>query len=242
MRRLTRTRRHAARCSRFCRTSAADCLGHRVSGGCGRGRRGPGWSPLSRVCAGRPDCGGSRTALSARTRSGRLRGLPGPRRGTRMASRTGSNCGESPRWPAVLTTLSGFCPCSTARWILVVRPPRERPRACSAGSTAMPPGGSFADPLFRGPGGVLVGPADGGVDIHVPGDQALRVRLSLELSDDPAPGAIAPGSTGTGPPPDAVYQLPSRPHRRTARLDALQQQRLKPGPLSIRQITTPQRA
>lgn len=71
---------------------------------------------------------------------------------------------------------------------------------------------------------MLVGPADGGVDIHVSGDQALRVRLSLELSDEP---------------PNAVYQLPSRPHRRTAQLDALRQQRLKPGPLSIRQITTP---
>lgn len=130
-------------------------------------------------------------ALSARTRSGRLRGLPGPRRGTRMASSTGSNCGESPRWPAMITTLTGFRPCSTARWILVVRPPRERPGPWSAGSTAMPPGGSFCRSPFRCPGGVLVGPADGGVDIHVPGDQALRVRLSLELSDDPGPRAIA---------------------------------------------------
>lgn len=50
-------------------------------------------------------------ALSDRTRSGRLRGLPSPSRGTRIASRTGSNCGESPRCPAVITTDKGFCPC-----------------------------------------------------------------------------------------------------------------------------------
>jgi hypothetical protein len=66
-----------------------------------------------------------------------------PSLGTRMASRTASNCGESPRCPAVITTDKGFCPCSTARWILLVSPPRERPRPWSAGSMKIPPGGSF---------------------------------------------------------------------------------------------------
>jgi hypothetical protein len=38
--------------------------------------------------------------------------------------------------------------------------------------------------------GMLMGPADSGVDVHVPGDQAVRIRLSLELGDDPCPGAV----------------------------------------------------
>lgn len=124
----------------------------------------------------------------------------------------------------------------------------------------MPPGGSFWRSPFSPPGGVLVGPADRGVDVHLPGDQALRVRLGLALGDDQGPGTIAlpapeqvidpvpravalghitPRSTSTGPPPYAVYQLPPRPHPWTARLDALRQQRLQPGPLAIRQITAP---
>ncbi|WUB68931.1 hypothetical protein OG734_01850 [Streptomyces sp. NBC_00576] len=40
--------------------------------------------------------------------SGRTRGRPGPRRGTRTFSNTGSNCGESPRRPAVTTIDMGF--------------------------------------------------------------------------------------------------------------------------------------
>jgi hypothetical protein len=91
--------------------------------------------------------------LSARTRSGRVRGRPAPVRGTRIAFRTGSNCGESPRCPAVMTIDIGFCPCSTARCSLVVRPPRERPRpwSWSSGSVAMPPGGSFCRSPFSAP-------------------------------------------------------------------------------------------
>jgi hypothetical protein len=117
----------------------------------------------------------------------------------------------------------------------------------------------LGDPPFRRSGGVLVSPAEGRVDTHVPGDQALRVRLGLESGDDLGPGAIPlpapdqvidpiprpvpfwhipPWGTGPGPPPYAVYQLPPRPQRRTARLDALRQQRLQPDPLAIRQITT----
>lgn len=40
--------------------------------------------------------------------------------------------------------------------------------------------------LFRRFGGVLVSPADGGVDADVPGDQTFRVRLGLEPGEDPA--------------------------------------------------------
>lgn len=46
------------------------------------------------------------------------------------------------------------------------------------------------DPPFRRPGGVLVGPADSRVDVHVPGDQALRIGLGLKLGDDPRPIAV----------------------------------------------------
>jgi hypothetical protein len=66
-------------------------------------------------------------ALSARARSGRTRGRPGPMRGTRTFSSTGSNCGESPRCPAVITVDRSFWPCSTARCSLVVNPQREGP-------------------------------------------------------------------------------------------------------------------
>ncbi len=44
-----------------------------------------------------------------------VRTRPGPTRGTQMAFRTGSNCGESPRCPAVITIDMGFWPCSTAK-------------------------------------------------------------------------------------------------------------------------------
>jgi len=47
-------------------------------------------------------------ALSARTLSGRLRGRPGPSRGTLIRSRTTWNCGESPRYPAVITSDIAF--------------------------------------------------------------------------------------------------------------------------------------
>jgi hypothetical protein len=58
--------------------------------------------------------------LSARTLSGLVRGRPGPVRGTRVPSKTGWNCGLSCRWPAVTSSDSGFCPCSTANCSLVV--------------------------------------------------------------------------------------------------------------------------
>jgi hypothetical protein len=51
-----------------------------------------------------------------------------PGRGTRIRPSTTWNCGLSPRWPAVITTASGFCRCSHARCTLVVSPPRDRPR------------------------------------------------------------------------------------------------------------------
>jgi hypothetical protein len=176
-----------------------------------------------------------------------------------MRPRTTSNCGESPRCPAVITMDMGFCPYSTARCSLVVRPPRERPRPWSSGSTATPPGGSFCRSPFPRSGGVLVGPADGGVDVEVPGDQVLGIGPGLEFGEDALPGAVAlppaeqvvrpaprpvlgghvsPRDAGTNPEPYAVDQLPPGPYRWPAGLLALRQQQLQHGPLLVRQIST----
>lgn len=45
-------------------------------------------------------------------------------------------------------------------------------------------------PYFHRSGGILVGPADGGIDVDMPGDQALGVCLGLEPGEDPRPGAV----------------------------------------------------
>lgn len=68
-------------------------------------------------------------ALSASTRSGRVRGRPPANRGTRIPAGTATNCGLSPRWPAVSTIDNGFWPCSQPRCSFVVHPPRDRPNA-----------------------------------------------------------------------------------------------------------------
>jgi hypothetical protein len=88
-------------------------------------------------------------ALSASTRSGRVRERPRPILGTRMLLSTAANCGLSPRCPAVTTRDISFWPCSQARCSLLVSPLREQPRAWSAGS---PTGGSAcADGSCRAP-------------------------------------------------------------------------------------------
>src|SRR5215217_5832850 len=141
---------------------------------------------------------------------------------------TASNCGLSPRWPAVTTTDSGRWPCSTARCSLVVSPPRDRPRPWSAGSTSTPPGSSCWHSPFAGPSGVLMGTGDRGIDADVPGDQALGVGLGVQRGEDPLPGTVTlpapkqpidglprpvasghvpPRRPGPGPPADPVDEL-----------------------------------
>ena len=68
-------------------------------------------------------------ARSARTVRGRVLGLPGPVRGTRMRDITVSKAGASPAWPAVTVNARGRARPSAARWTLVLNPPRERPSA-----------------------------------------------------------------------------------------------------------------
>ena len=76
---------------------------------------------------------------------------------------------------------------------------RDRP-ARRRSSRAAPSGG----PPFPRPGGVLVGPADGGVDVEVPGDELLRRR--------PRPGSSA----------KIRCQVPSRCQRRNRSYDLAQ--------------------
>src|SRR5215213_3078647 len=71
----------------------------------------------------------------------------------------------------------------TAKWSLVVRPPRERPIAWS-----WPP---------FGPGGVLVGAHDGAVE-----DQVLEVRVVRQGREDAVPHAL--GGPPAEPPEGAV--------------------------------------
>ena len=73
-------------------------------------------------------------ALSARTRWGRVRGLPAPTRSTRRLASRCSNTGASLACPAETTTTNGRPPPSTRWWILLVKPPRERPIPWSGGS------------------------------------------------------------------------------------------------------------
>ncbi|GAA2345442.1 hypothetical protein GCM10010416_79080 [Streptomyces caniferus] len=60
---------------------------------------------------------GSRSAGTAR---GRVRGLPGPVRGTRMQDITVSKAGASPGWPAVTVKTRGRARLTAARWTLVL--------------------------------------------------------------------------------------------------------------------------
>jgi hypothetical protein len=143
-------------------------------------------------------------ALSASTRSGRVRGRPRPDLRTRMRWRTGTNCGLSPRCPAVITVDSGVRPCSTARCSFVVHPPRDRPHAWSTDSA---PGGSTCPGrVTAGTRGVLVHPHNRGVHRHVPTDQARLITELLQPLHDPSPHAAALPS-----PKQAIDRLPRPP-------------------------------
>ena len=89
--------------------------------------------------------------------------------------------------------------------------------------------------LLAGPGRMLMGAADRGVDAQVPRDRTLRVGQGLELGENPVPGAVSlpsaeqvvdpaprsvfdgdvpPWNTGPDTEPYAVDQLPPRPDGR----------------------------
>jgi hypothetical protein len=108
-------------------------------------------------------------------------------------------------------------------------------------------------------GRVLMRPADGGIDVHLPVDQPGRIRSGLQGRDEhgphpsPLPTAkqpinrlpwpvprrqIPPRRTRADPPANPIDQLPPRPHHRTATPGHLRQQRLQHSPLLIGQIST----
>lgn len=148
-------------------------------------------------------------ALSPRTRSGRVRGRPRSRRGTRRWRISGKNMGASLAWPGLSSTTIGRPWPSTTWWIFVVSPPRDRPTAWSGGSASRFV--SF-DPAPRGPGdvgGVLMGSGDGGVHRHRPVNHPDRIRRGEQPLQHGVPDAIC--GHPAMPRPD---RLPRPEHRR----------------------------
>src|SRR5699024_4773834 len=135
-------------------------------------------------------------ALSATTASGRVLGRPGPRRGTRMSSRTSTSMAPSLRWPPVSTIASGIPRPSTAAWTLLLSPPRDLPTACPSGSsTARFLRFAPAPCGLIGPGGVgavLMGTGDRRVHrarpVAVPSLLGLRHQLAMDPVPHPEPG------------------------------------------------------
>src|SRR5829696_8540895 len=119
-------------------------------------------------------------ALSPATRRGRRRGRPRLRRTVPVSSKAGRAV-LSWRSPPVRWKVTGL-PCPSARtWILVEKPPRERPRASSGGS---PPDG--AGPA--GAGGVLMSAHHARIHkVQVPVEQAGGIRLGLQGFEHPRP-------------------------------------------------------
>lgn len=113
-------------------------------------------------------------------------------------------------------------------------------------------------PIAAGARGVLVGPADRGVDVDLPRDQPSRVRPGLPSGQQFRPGAVAlpaaeksvdrlprpvvrreisPRSTSPHAPLNTVDQIPSARRRSTQHRN--RQQRLQYRPLHVRKIPSP---
>src|SRR5215212_4440005 len=126
-------------------------------------------------------------ALSPTTRRGRRRGRPPRLRRTAPASRRSGRATLSWRSPPVRWKVTGL-PCPSARtWILVEKPPRERPRASSGGS---PP--DSAGPASAG--GVLMSAHNTGVhEVQIPVEQTRGISLGLQGFEHALPDArLAP--------------------------------------------------
>lgn len=209
--------------------------GSRASGGCAPGRPCPGWCSGFRGGAGRRGFCGRHThpigadAWPARPDAGhadllqhgfklrRVSTLP-CRHHDRHGLLTRLNCqvelGREPAARPSQPMITGLGK-DTARWFLL------------------------QVALLAGPGRMLMGAADRGVDAQVPRDRTLRVGQGLEPGEEPLPravplpsaeqvidpaprsirdGDIPPRNTGSDPEPYAVDQLPPRPDRRPPRL------------------------
>src|SRR5436305_4185038 len=145
---------------------------------------------------------------------------------------TGSKPWVSWVWPAVPHTARRLPWLSQTRWTLVLKPPRDRPSAWSAGSCSCaasgPPSCGGLSGFFFRPGSRDVGPVDGAVETpEVTLDDAGSVQLEQQGVEDLGPGAILtpaaeaiveglpgavaargvrPGGAGVQVPEDAVDQ------------------------------------
>src|SRR5699024_10685653 len=184
-----------------------------------------------------------------------------------MSSRTSTSMAPSWRCPPVSTIASGIPLPSTAAWILLPRPPRERPTACPSGSScarflwfAFAPCG-----LVRagGVGPVLVGTVDRRVHRHRPVDVTASISLSHQYRVDlvphsqprvevvalphrlpgsePLPGQIPPRNTSPSTIDDALHDHPVVLERMPLTTLVRGQQRLNPLPLLIRKSPIPGR-
>src|SRR5918912_514454 len=130
-------------------------------------------------------------ALSPTTRRGRRRGRPPRLRRTAPASSSAGRATLSWRSPPVRWKVTGLPQPSARTWILVEKPPRERP-------SASPP--DSAGPA--GAGGVLVSANHARVHkVQVPGEQARRIGLGLQglqhaLPDPGRAPAVEPARHG----------------------------------------------
>jgi hypothetical protein len=159
--------------------------------------------------------------LSPGAAPGRVRGRPVPRRAMRTWPSSGMNGGQSPCWPGVRISVTGRHRRSATRWILVVSPPRERPRASRPGRPAggflsygRAPPGQFRGPGAPGPGRVRVRADHGGIRAHRPVRAVGLVAPGPQDVPDPRPGPIqrpaAMPPIDGAPVPEPRGQVPPR--------------------------------
>src|SRR5262249_40250038 len=99
------------------------------------------------------------------------------------------------RWPSVTHTARRTPPESQTRWVLVPKPPWERPSACPSGSAICsafgPPSRGVWSGFFFRPGGGSAGAVDGGIDApQVALDEAAPIQAEQQGVEDVGPGAV----------------------------------------------------
>ena len=158
-------------------------------------------------------------ALSAIARPGRCLGLPRPRRWMRIASISGTNRGESPCWPQLVSRATGRQRRSAARSDLGCQPARDRPIASRPDfvSFAKAPREVIGSPSAAGPGRMLMRPRDGGIRADRPVAALGLITPGPQPVQDLLPGpvqrpAAMPVIDGL-PVPEALRQVPPRAPR-----------------------------
>ena len=172
-----------------------------------------------------------------------------PGRATLTASTNPNSAVVSAVWPGVARVTSGRPRPSPTTWILVDRPPRERPNPCWAAEAAgaSPPCGRRRHAGGRGPHWYRPAPAS-------PAPAGVGIALHQLLDARPSPvdlpagkplvaglpwpitlGEVPPGRIGPGPPDDAVDHLAVVTSAATP-LASWRQQRPQPLPLRVREI------